>query len=137
AWRHAARGFLQRGTATASSSPRPRGWRPQIMLVGCRARAMLHRKRTGTSDARTMGLPRAAVRRYPCAAVRAFAPCRGGHGRPQAATTMLGGHDVASAAALRRLPLMRTLSVAACYARDGYLLATAQAVLLEAYGGLP
>ena len=45
--------------------------------------------RTGTGDARTMGLPRSAVRRYPCAAVRAFAPCRGGHaagcplGRPR------------------------------------------------------
>ncbi|CAJ1348855.1 unnamed protein product, partial [Effrenium voratum] len=53
----------------------------------------------------------------------------------------LGGQDVASAAALRRLPLVRTLSlseaVAACSARDGYLPATAQAGLLEAYGGLP
>ncbi|CAJ1444792.1 unnamed protein product, partial [Effrenium voratum] len=115
---------------------------PQIMLVGCRARAMLHRKRPATPHRGSSRLPRAPTTPAGAIPARLYVPLlRAAAGTLQAARwaahAIAGGLWSPSAAALRRLPLMRTLSVAACYARDGYLLATAEAVLLEAYGGLP
>ncbi|CAJ1383100.1 unnamed protein product, partial [Effrenium voratum] len=152
------------GTATASSSPQPRGWRPQIMLVSCRRAD--DASRTGAIPARSSWLcvpllraaagtlqADAAARwaahaiaghrwRALVAALRAHEPVPAGalHAMFFTAATgsddaALDGQDVASAAALRRLPLVHTLSlseaVAACSACDGYLPATARLCCLR------